>query len=117
MIQYSGKGDTLFYEPICKVWFKSSPMAVLEGEYNFNRGLATNTCLGNLEYLYLFFNLDAPEESKEIGWNYDYLALEWCSVWVDFIHVPRITDQGVPYIEINYPMEPKPMDYLEGRFD
>lgn len=117
MIQYSGKGDQLFFEPECGVWFKSSPLAVLEAEYNFNRGLATCTCVGNLSYLYTYLSLIPPRKAENIGWNFDYLALEWNTVWVDFIHVPKITDDGIPYIEIQYPMEPKPMDYLEGRFD
>ena len=117
MTQYSGKGTQLFFEPACGVWFKSSPLAVLEAEYNFNRGLATGTSLGNMSYLYDYLYLDPPQKSVNIGWNYDYMIHDWNCLWVDFIHVPLITEDGVPYVEIQYPMEPKPMDYYEGRFD
>ena len=116
MTQYSGKGNHLYYEPLCGTWFKSSPLAVLGAAYNFNRGLATGTSLGNLKYLYDYLYLLPPRESENIGWNHEYLAWDWNSLWVDFIPVPKITEDGLPYIEIDYPMEPKPMDYYDGRF-
>lgn len=117
MTKYSGNGDSLFYESAFHTFFKSSPLAVLEAEYSFNRGLATNTSMGSLDYFYMYLNLEPPQGSNDLGWNYDYLALEWCSCWVDFVHSPKITEDGIPYIEISYPMEPKPMDYLEGKYD
>lgn len=117
MIKYTSNGDVLYLESHFHTFFKSSPLAVLEAEFSFNRGLATGTCLGNFSYLYQFLDLEPPEEANEVGWNYEYLVRDWCSTWVDFVHTPRITDDGKPYIEISYPMEPKPMDFLEGMYD
>lgn len=111
MIQYTPNGDSLYLESHFNVFFKSSPLAVLEAEFSFNRGLATGTILGNMKYFYDFLRLTPPPGAEEVGWNYDYMAQEWFSSWVDFVHRPMITDEGLPYIEISYPMEPKPMDY------
>lgn len=106
-------GSELFFEPFFKTFFHSSPLAVLEAEYDFNRGISIGTNLGDLAYFYRLLDLEPPPGSGDVGWNSDYLALDWAAAWVDFIHKPGITDDGKPYCEISYPMEPKPMDYYQ----
>lgn len=117
MVKYTPNGDVLYLETHYNTFFKSSPLAVLEAEYSFNRGIGNGTCLPTFSYLYDYLDLDPPEGSDYIGWNYEYMASEFACTWVDFVHTPRITEDGRPYIEITYPMEPKPMDYLEGKYD
>lgn len=117
IIQYTKHGNDLFYEPRFRTFFKSSPYAVERGINNFLRGVVTGTALPNFKYLYENLYLEPPEGCEELGWNYDYLASEWASLWIDIIPIPKITDDGIPYLELNYPMEPKPMDYLEGWYD
>lgn len=117
MIQYTKHGNDLYYEPQFHTWFKSSPLAVNNGIMRFLRGIVTGTMLPSFRYLYESLGIEAPEEANELGWNYDYLAKEWESLWVDIIPIPRLTDNGIPYMELDYPIEPKPMDYLEGWYD
>lgn len=117
MIQYTTHGNDLYFEPKFNTFFKSSPFAIERGINNFLRGVVTGTCLPNFKYLYDSLDIQAPEEAEEWGWNYDYLAREWACIWIDILQIPRITDDGIPYMELNYPMDPKPMDYLEGWYD
>ena len=116
-IQYTKHGHSLYHEPKFNTYFESSPYAVERGISNFLRGVVTGTGLPNFKYLYESLYLEPPEDSENWGWNYDYLAREWASLWIDIIPVPRMTDEGIPYMELNYPMEPKPMEYLEGWYD
>lgn len=113
MIISTTNGDVLFHEPFFDTFFRSSPLAVLEAEYEFNRSLSIGTNLGSLAYFYTYLKLKPPEDAENYGWNSDYLALEWASNWVDFIHKPGITKNGEAYCEISYPMDVKPMDYLQ----
>ena len=117
MIQYTKNGNTLYYEPQFKTFFKSSPFAVSNAIIRFLRGVVTGTMLPTFKYWYESLDLEPPEGSEELGWNYDYLCREWASLWIDILQIPRLTDDGVPYQELSYPMEPKPMDYLEGWYD
>ena len=113
MVIYTKNGNDLFYEPYFKTFFRSSPLAVLEAEYDFNRSLATGTNLGGLDHLYFLLNLEPPKVSDKVGWCIDYLFDAWNATWVDFIHRPNINESGEPYCEINYPMEPQSMNYGE----
>ena len=117
MIQYTKHGNDLYFEPKFNTYFKSSPLAVERGISSFIRGIVTGTSLPTFKYLYEFLGLEPPMGSEELGWNYDYMAHEWASLWVDILMIPRITEDGIPYMELNYPMEPKPMDYMEGWYD
>ena len=119
MIQYTKHGNDLYFEPRFGAYFKSSPFAVERGINNFLRGVVTGTCLPNFKYLYENLDITPPDDSEasDWGWNYEYLAREWASVWIDILQIPRLTRDGVPYMELNYPMAPKPMDYLEGWYD
>lgn len=117
MIQYTKHGNDLYYEPKFNVYFKSSPFAVSNAILDYLRGVVTGTKLPNFRYLYEAFDLNPPEGSDDLGWNYDYLAKEWESIWIDIVQIPRLTEDGVPYMEFSYPIEPKPMDYLEGWYD
>ena len=117
MIQYTGKGNDLFYESKFNIYFKSSYQDVLEGYLEFVRSILVNTSRPSMDYFYTYLNLIPPDDAKNWGWNYDYMANEWMTCWVDVLFVPGITDDGVPYIKLEYPIEPKPMDYLEGRYD
>lgn len=117
IIQYTKYGNDLYYEPKFKTFFKSSPYAVERGISSFLRGVVTGTGLPSFKYLYEALGLTPPEDSDTVGWNYDYLASEWASLWIDIIPIPRLTEDGIPYMELDYPMAPKPMDYLEGWYD
>ena len=117
MIQYTKHGNDLYYEPRFRTWFKSSPLAVSNAIIRFTRGIVTGTMLPSFRYLYESLDIEPPEEANEVGWNYDYLCKEWESIWVDIITIPRINEDGIPYMELNYPIEPKPMDYMEGWYD
>lgn len=117
MIQYTGNGNDLFYEPKFNTFFKSRYQSVLEGYLEFIRNIIINTCRPSMDYFYTYLNLEPPRESKEWGWNYDYLAEEWNTIWIDVLFIPDITEDGIPFIRLDYPMEPKPMDYLEGKYD
>lgn len=110
-IQYTPNGDTLFYESYFHIFFKSSPLAVLEAEYEFNRDFALGLNEPSFTRLYSLFDIVPPDEATNIGWSYDYIANEWDTYWVDFIHRPQLTGDGTPYIEISYPIPPAPMDF------
>lgn len=106
-------GDILFRESFCGTFFKSSPLAVLEAEYEFNRKYALGEGDQSLALFYSLLDLEPPAQSKDIGWCYDYMGVEWETMWVDFIHRPRITKEGVPYTEIYYPIPPVSLYYEE----
>ena len=117
MTQYTKHGNDLYFEPKFNTWFKSSPLAVSNAIIRFVRGVITGQMLPSFRFLYESLSLEVPEGADELGWNYDYLAREWDTVWIDILQIPKLTDQGIPYMELSYPMEPKPMDYLEGWYD
>lgn len=117
MIQYTKHGNDLYYEPKFNTWFKSSPFAVSNAIIRFSRGVITCTMRPSFKYLYESLNLEPPIGSDDVGWNYDYMAHEWDSIWIDIIPIPRLNEHGIPYMELTYPMEPRPMDYLEGWYD
>ena len=95
-------------------------MAVLEAEFEFNRGISEGICMGEIARFYELLDLEPPDGAEEKGWNMEYLAAEWCGSWVDFMHRPKISMSGEPYCEITYPKAPMPMDYkidfIDGYF-
>lgn len=113
MTKLTKNGDILFRESFCGTFFKSSPLAVLEAEYEFNRKYALGEGDESLALFYSLLDLEPPAQSKDIGWNYDYMGVEWETMWIDFIHRPKMTKEGVPYTEIYYPIPPVSLYYEE----
>lgn len=111
MTELTKNGDSLFREEFYGTFFKSSPIAVLEAEYEFNRKYALGESDGSLAEFYKLLDIEPPKESLQIGWNYDYMQIEWETMWIDFIHRPKITKEGVPYTEIYYPIPPVSLYY------
>jgi len=104
-------GDILFRESFYGTFFKSSPLAVLEAEYEFNRKYTMGDGDGSLALFYRLLDLEPPDQSRGIGWCYDYMQVEWETIWVDFIHRPMMTKSGIPYTDIHYPIPPVSLFY------
>lgn len=111
MVYSTKNGDILFREEFCGTFFKSSPIAVLEAEYEFNRKYALGEGDSSLADFYKLLDLEPPKESEQIGWCYDYMQIEWETIWIDFIHRPKLTKDGTPYTEISYPIPPVSLFY------
>ncbi len=106
MVQFTGKGGELFYEPHFGIFFRSSMLAVLEAEYTLNRDFTLQQHDATLEHFYNLLHIKPPLGASEVGWPEEYLIDEWTIDWIDFVHRPAIDDQRRPYICIDYPMEP-----------
>lgn len=111
MVHSTKNGDILCRESFYGTFFKSSPLAVLEAEYEFNRKYALGEGDGSLAMFYKLLDLEPPSESLTIGWNYDYMQVEWETIWIDFIHRPGITKDGEAYLDIHYPIPPVSLFY------
>ena len=114
MIQTTKNGDILCRESYLGVFFKSSPLAILEAEYEMNRGFALGEGDCTLAKFYDLLDLEPPPESYFIGWDPEYMAEEWSTYWIEFMSRPAITPDGQPYIDIYYPIPPTNMGYTKG---
>lgn len=113
--QLTRNGETLFKETQYNIFFRSSTLAVQKAEYEFNRMYALGEGDSSLALFYKLLEINGPPDAKVIGWNPDYMMDEWECWWIDFMHRPQFTKDGVPYVEISYPIPPVSLFY-EGSY-
>lgn len=110
-LQLTKNGDILFRESQYEIFFKSSTIAVLRAEYEFNRMYAMGEGDSSLALFYKLLEIKPPKDAMSIGWSPDYMMDEWECWWIDFIHKPAFTDDGTPYVDIYYPIPPVNLMY------
>lgn len=113
--QLTRNGETLFRESQYGTFFKSSTIAVMRAEYEFNRMFAMGEGDSSLALFYRLLDLKPPNDSLIMGWNQDYMMYAWECWWIDFIHKPAFTENGTPYVDITYPIPPASLFY-EGEY-
>lgn len=108
----TGNGNTLCYLPHHEIWFYSSPYAVLEALYLYNRKFI---CEFNVTEGSLYEYLKLPKEL----WNYDECGydtykgeIDYGHAWIDFYRYSAMTESGKPVLAIEPIILPYP-DYLE----
>ena len=104
-------GETLFKESQYDIFFRSSTLAVIRAEYEFNRMYAMGEGDASLALFYKLLEVNAPNDAKLIGWDQDYMMDEWECWWIDFMHRPQFAEDGTPYVEISYPIPPTSLFY------
>lgn len=79
-----GDDLTLFYDTLSDRFFYSTPQAVTEAEYHFNRNFALRG-YADLNELYDFIGIPETMDGNIMGWSAD-LGFDYGYVWVDFEH-------------------------------
>lgn len=83
----AGMGERLvFYEPITRIYFRSTLCEVVQAEYHFNRNYVLGKMISLNEYLE-FLGLSKVAWGEDIGW---WGCSENCDgiPWIDFWHTP-----------------------------
>ena len=114
--KYTGDGTLedddkeLFYDFYSGRYFESTKEEVLRAEYETNRALYVNGCVGVNEF-YEFLGIDPRPEYDEIGWTCGQLESMYWHTWIEFDHTETIIDDsdehdGLPCTIVYMPLEP-----------
>lgn len=100
----------LFYDFYSGRYFESTKEAVLWAEYETNRALYVNGCVGVNEF-YEFLGIEPRAEYDELGWTCGQLESMYWHTWIEFEHTETIIDdtdeyEGLPCTIVYMPLEP-----------
>lgn len=96
----TGKGETLFLEPLSKRYFKSDIDYIRKAENLLNKQMLHDiTGYVSLSDFYDEIGLDRTSISDEIGWNVNNL--------IDIEFHAALTEEEKPCIALDYPVNPK----------
>ena len=96
----------LFYDEWGERYFESTPFAVQNAEYHFNRNL-TLRGYAQMNELYEFLGLEPTRDGGIFGYSVFQMCDQYGSNWVDFDHrMVTITDDGLECCAISLPIEP-----------
>lgn len=104
----------LFYDSISDRYFYSTPQAVTEAEYDFNRNFALRG-YANLNEFYDFLGLPNTLCGDVIGWDMDSGFNFYGYSWIDFEHREQHFEDGSMCYAIIAPFSPHPL--FEGSED
>lgn len=102
----TGLGDTLCYFDAEGIFFLSSPVTLYKAEYEVNRQFVGIWQVPIGEY---FAWLEFPEPYKtrvDKGWSQYQGEISYGYTWIDFTHIPGLTQSGKPVIIIITPFPP-----------
>lgn len=95
----SGAGECVFFEPISELYFASTPEKVRQAEYYLNRNMSLRGDVSLWEFYkflgienFVYNNRRHRRALKKLGWDVDFMMLEYEQTWIDFEH---------EYVEIN----------------
>lgn len=105
--EVDGECETqLFYDEWSERYFESTPLAVKNAEYHFNRNFTMRGYAEPNEF-YEFLGLEPIKEGNIFGWSQFQLAEQYEASWIDFDHrMATVTDDGLECCIISWPIEP-----------
>lgn len=115
--KYTGDGvlldDTkeLFYDFYSGRYFESTMETVLKAEYEVNRTLYVDGCVGVNEF-YEYLGIPTRPEYDELGWTCGQLESMYWHTWIEFEHTETVIDddddehEGLPCTIVYMPLEP-----------
>lgn len=97
----------LYYDFYSGQYFESTPAAVKNAEYQFNRTLTMDDCIYLSEWYHLL-GIEAPKHGLDFGWSTCANSDMYWQTWVDFHHEKAVMDDGLECIIISFAQEPYP---------
>lgn len=100
----------LFYDFYSGRYFESTMENVLKAEYELNRTLYVNGCVGVNEF-YECLGIPTRPEYDELGWTCGQLESMYWHTWIEFEHTETIIDEdddhaGLTCTIVYMPLEP-----------
>lgn len=99
-------GETLFYEPFLKSWFRSSKEAVRTALYHLNRNMSMGG-VATIHDFYKFLGMEIAEDFLYFGWGFQYIEDNGYA-WIDccFTEATR-EDDGENYYILDWQVMPE----------
>lgn len=105
-IPFPGEDETLFYDELFDIWFRSSIAVVRAAQYHLNRKLNVNGLVTLAEF-YDLMGLSYPDEFMDLGWGEEYL--DGGNTWIDTQLIPSDKADGEKYYILSYTFVPLKM--------
>lgn len=107
---YPGDDETLFYDELFDIWFRTSLAVVRTAQYHLNRNFILRGEVSMGEF-YEFIGLDHPDEFNTIGWGQEFID-GGCS-WIDFSTVLSDKIDGEKFFILSYTFAPENLNDYE----
>ena len=110
-VTLSDDSKELFFDFYSGRYFESTRENVLWAQYETNRALYVNGCVGLNDY-YRALGLEPKPEYEEFGWTCGQIEEMYWHPWIEFdyeeTHIDEETEysEGIDYTIIDLPMEP-----------